>query len=314
MSQSFFGTRSSRVLGLLAPGNRYQTRERTIRRFPAVEPLEQRALLSNITASGVLSSTPVGSSFADTITLTNSSSSNSGIGTFWFAWTPSGTPFGANWGGPEDLLTSPPSAVTPPSGWTGSITTNTEVQGDGYGIEFTATSPASYLQPGSSLKFGFQTSEVLHLDGTSNTDVLLQEGRSYVFPGAPPVSGSGSLLFVNPATINSPPQVVGIAAVSSKKGLTSFTVSYNEALSAGSAHNSGLYHVFKGVTEVVKKHRITVFTKALAIKSVSPNSSATMVTITLAKPFKGIVEVRVVGTVTAANGVSMSVNSTQIES
>jgi sugar lactone lactonase YvrE len=110
-----------------------------------------------------------------------------------------------------------------------------------------------------------------------------------------------------PATTKSPPQVVGIAPVSSKKGLTSFTVSYNEALNAGSAHNSGLYHVFKGVTKVIKKHRITVFTKALAIKSVSPNSSATMVTITLAKPFKGTVEVQVQGTVTAANGVSNSV-------
>ena len=72
-------------------------------------------------------------------------------------------------------------------------------------------------------------------------------------------------------------------------------------------HNAGLYHVFKGVTKVVKKHRITVFTKALAIKSVSPNSGATMVTITLAKPFKGTVEVQVQGTVTAANGVSNSV-------
>jgi hypothetical protein len=48
-----------------------------------VESLERRALLANITASAVVSSTPVGANFDDT--LTNSASSGAAVGTFWYA-------------------------------------------------------------------------------------------------------------------------------------------------------------------------------------------------------------------------------------
>jgi hypothetical protein len=109
-----------------------------------------------------------------------------------------------------------------------------------------------------------------------------------------------------------PPQVMAIAPVSSKKSLTSLSVSYNEPLSSSSANNSALYHVFAAVTKVVKKHKQTLFTKALAIRGVSPSSSGNTVTITLAKPFKGTVQATVHGTVTAANGASSSVNTSMI--
>ena len=63
------------------------------------------------------------------------------------------------------------------------------------------------------------------------------------------------------------PQVSTIVPTSSKKGLTSFTVSYNEPLNSSSAGNSVLYHVFAAVTKIVKKHKETLFTKPLAIRA-----------------------------------------------
>jgi hypothetical protein len=65
------------------------------------------------------------------------------------------------------------------------------------------------------------------------------------------------------------------------------------------------------VTKIVKKHKETLFAKALAIRSVSPNSTSSTVTINLAKPFKGPVQVMVQGVITAGNGASDSVRFTQ---
>jgi hypothetical protein len=104
---------------------------------------------------------------------------------------------------------------------------------------------------------------------------------------------------------------MAIAGVSSRKGLSSVTVSYNEAVTA-SASNAAVYQVFEGVTKVVKKQKETVFTKALAIRAVSSNSGGNMVTINLAKPFKGTVQVTVEGTITAANNASNNISTSKI--
>ena len=109
-----------------------------------------------------------------------------------------------------------------------------------------------------------------------------------------------------------PPQVLTIAPVSSKQGLTGFTVNYNEPLGASSASNSVLYRIFAAVTKIVKKHKQRLFTRPLAIRSVSPSSSGNMVTINLAKRFKGTVQVTVQGTITATNGASSNVNTSTI--
>ena len=134
-----------------------------------------------------------------------------------------------------------------------------------------------------------------------------------VYAGNSSFQGSSSQ--ANEFTVNTAtptiPQVLAIAGVSSKKGLTSFTVSFNEPLSSSSASSSGLYQVFAAVTKIVKKHKETLFTKSLAIRSVSPNSTSSTVTINLAKPFKGRVEVMVQGNITARNGASNSVRFTQ---
>jgi hypothetical protein len=102
--------------------------------------------------------------------------------------------------------------------------------------------------------------------------------------------------------------VIVIAGVSSRKGLSALTVSYDEAVT-GSASSAALYHVFAGVKKVVKKRKETLFTKPLAIASVTPGSTPRAVTINLGKPYKGEVQVMVAGTVTAQNGGSSNIDT-----
>jgi hypothetical protein len=104
------------------------------------------------------------------------------------------------------------------------------------------------------------------------------------------------------------PQVTNIVPVNSKSGRTAVTVSYNEPLASFSVGNTLIYHVVGGVVKVVNKHKMTVFTKALAIKNVSPNSTDDTVTVNLTRPFKGSIQVTVSGIVIAANGESSNLN------
>jgi hypothetical protein len=112
-------------------------------------------------------------------------------------------------------------------------------------------------------------------------------------------SGSTSINVVTPT----PPQPTGIAGLGrSKKGLTSISLAFNEALESGSASNVDLYSVLGAV----KKKGKTVYNKKLHIKSVSYNAKADSVTIKLAKPYKGAVQVTVQGGLVAANGAKSS--------
>ena len=79
--------------------------------------------MATINASAVISSTAAGPDFNDTITLSNASSSDSGIGTFWFAWIPG-----------EDFLATSPISVSPPSGWSDNITNMGPGDGEGAGV------------------------------------------------------------------------------------------------------------------------------------------------------------------------------------
>jgi len=134
-----------------------------MRRFPQLEPLEGRALMASLAASAVISSTPAGSNFNYTIDLSNSSQSADSIGTFWYAWIPQ--PF-------EDFLATKPVSVTPPAGWTDTITNIGS--SDGYAIEFNASGTAN-VKPGSSLDFGF----------TSADTPASVNGDSVFYPGTP---------------------------------------------------------------------------------------------------------------------------------
>ena len=101
---------------------------------------------ATINAGAVISSTAAGPNFNYAITLTNASSSSSGIGTFWYAWVPG-----------QDFLATSPLSVSPPPGWTDNITN--AGAGDGFAIQFLANSPANDLQPGSSLNFSFTSAD-----------------------------------------------------------------------------------------------------------------------------------------------------------
>ena len=82
--------------------------------------------------------------------------------------------------------------------------------------------------------------------------------------------------------------------------MAAVNLSFNEALDPDSARTPGLYSALGAV----KIKRQTVFHKPLRIKSVSYNAGTNMVTLTLARPFKGAVQVTVHGGFKAANGAS----------
>ena len=139
MSRSYLGRRFDRILGAIVSGSGRRRRRERLGRFLRIESLEPRALLSNIIPSGVISSTPDGGAFDYTIAVSNSSTSTSGIGTFWFAWVPN-----------QNYLATNPISVTAPAGWTDQITHGSA---DGYGIQFVSENPAYDVQPGSSFRF-----------------------------------------------------------------------------------------------------------------------------------------------------------------
>ena len=170
MARSFLGTRLDRVWGARVRTGRRGGRPLGVHSLPRVEFLEDRTLLANITPSGLISSTPDGSNFAYTIALSNSNTSTSGIGTFWYSWVPG-----------EDFLATKPISVTPPTGWTDSITGGGA--SDGYAIEFIASTSDYDVQPGNSLNFQFTSADTpASVEGTSVFHTAYPVGTSYVYP------------------------------------------------------------------------------------------------------------------------------------
>ncbi len=191
MARSFFVRQLHRALGTLSPKSGHRRRRSWERRFTGLESLEGRALMATINASGVISSTPVGADFNDTITLSNASSSNSGIGTFWYAWVPG-----------EDFLATSPISVSPPTGWTDTITN--EGPSDGFAIQFVASSSVYDVQPGSSLNFSLETAESpASVNGNSVFYPGTPTSTATVYPGAP-FSDAGHIFVVTPAPTPTP--------------------------------------------------------------------------------------------------------------
>jgi hypothetical protein len=83
------------------------------------------------TASATISDTQLSpTSYKYTLTLSDAAGSPSPIGTFWFAWVPG-----------KDFLTTSPTSVTFPTGWTDNITHIGST--DGYAIQWLTSSPPS---------------------------------------------------------------------------------------------------------------------------------------------------------------------------
>jgi hypothetical protein len=203
-----------------------------------VESLERRALLANITASGVIGSTPDGANVDYSVALSNSGSSGAAVGTFWFAWI--ARPY-------EDFLATRPIAVTPPAGWTDSITHLGP--SDGYGILFTASSSADYVQPGSSLVFRFTSADTpASVDGNSTYYPGTPVATSVVYPTIA-YSDGGHQFVVTPGSTSSvpPPPPVTLSQVQpvfNKKHLVSeIRVTFSGAVDAPEAQETGVYRL-----------------------------------------------------------------------
>ena len=105
------------------------------------------------------------------------------------------------------------------------------------------------------------------------------------------------------------PQATGIVSVThSRKGITSITIGFNEALEPGSADNRGLYSVLEGV----KRRKKTVYSKADTIRSVSYDGNNHTAAIKLARAYKGMVYVTVDSGIVAADGASSSSDVTAV--
>ena len=95
--------------------------------------------------------------------------------------------------------------------------------------------------------------------------------------------------------------MTGLVSVAhTKKGVTSITLELSEAVEQSSATEVALYALDAGV----KKHKKTVYTKKVAIKSVSYQSGATTLTIYLKKPYKGVLQATVKPELVGADGLA----------
>src|SRR6202000_333521 len=126
------------------------------------------------------------------ITVTNTGTTT--IGTFWFGWEPG-----------EDFLPSAPLSTSSPTGWNPTLT-GAGNSFDGTAIEWVATSPGVFLQPGqSSSAFGFTSHDSLaKLAGNSPTSPATPAMTSLVYIGAPELD-PGFQLVVSEAPATPPP-------------------------------------------------------------------------------------------------------------
>jgi hypothetical protein len=238
MSRSLFGARLRQVFGTRTRASLAKQRRSRASGIPGVESLERRTLLANITASGVISSTSNSGNYDYSITLTNSASSSAAVGTFWYAWIAVPN---------EDFLATRPISVTPPAGWTDSITHSGSA--DGYAILYSASSPAYDIQPGSSLDFNFTSADApASVNGDSTYYPGTPAGTSFVYP-AIPFSDSGHQFVVTPApTLGGPPPspttLTLVQPVFNKKHLvTEILVTFSSAVNATEAQETGIYRL-----------------------------------------------------------------------
>jgi Ca2+-binding RTX toxin-like protein len=136
---------------------------------------------------------------------------------------------------------------------------------------------------------------------------ILNAGRDQVLTATlTPADSTDYSSVVATATINvlnatptSPPHATGvIAANHNRKGLISITVAFDEALNPELVNNPGLYSVRGGV----KAHGKTVHGKTVRIRAVNYDDTAHTVTINLARPSKGLVQVTIRPGIVAADG------------
>jgi hypothetical protein len=152
--------------------------------------------LAALSATATISSTPDGSNFDYTVSVTDNGTTD--IGTFWFAWTPPGDPT------EYDFLPTPPSAEAGPSGWTAPLVTAFP----GTSIEYHNVS-GSPISPGQTGTFTFTSSDSpTTLQGKQFGTFPITE--SFIYEGAPEV---GSFSQVNPVFVVPEPSSAALLAL-----------------------------------------------------------------------------------------------------
>jgi hypothetical protein len=133
-----------------------------------------------IDVNATFSSVPAGVDYDYTITLNNTASSTVGVETFWFGWVPG-----------ENFMKTSPISVTPPSGWTDTVTHGGAA--DGYAIQFaTSTTP---VNPGQNMMFQFTSADTpSEMAGNSVYYSTTPVGTSYVYENAPFASPSATFV------------------------------------------------------------------------------------------------------------------------
>jgi hypothetical protein len=120
----------------------------------------------------------------------------------------------------------------------------------------------------------------------------------WISPGTNPdmTTGQGLAALTGPIPA---PHVTHVAALEhAKKGTTALTIAFSEPLESHQAKNPHLYRILAGVTV----HHKTVYRGALKISHIIYNGATNTVTLDLAEPHKGAVELIIARGVLAANG------------
>jgi hypothetical protein len=146
--------------------------------------------LAALSATATISTTSVSAPYDYKVNVTNTG--DSGIGTFWFAWTPPGQPV------EYDFLPSPGNPTTMPGGWLGY-----DVSGfPGYSLEFYNYS-GSNIGPGQTGLFEFTSNDSpATLAGTSLGFPIT---KSVIYAGSPLV---GTAAFVSVTAVPEPASIV----------------------------------------------------------------------------------------------------------
>ena len=137
----------------------------------------------------------------------------------------------------------------------------------------------------------------------SFTGLTLDRGGTYVLQaqGAGLVPSPALNITVEP-THPTEPRVTGVSAVSSRRGLTTIVIAFDQALDPSSASDPGRYAALGAVT----RRRRTTYARPVRLGVVSYTAGARMVTVRLARPYRGAVQVTVRAGLLGAAGVATS--------
>jgi hypothetical protein len=131
-------------------------------------------------------------------------------------------------------------------------------------------------------------------------------GWSVTPPSAPPAHLYN---LSSPQAPGNGPQPIGNVGITrSSHGVTALTITFNKALNPGSATNRGIY----SLEGVVRNRGRLVVAKHIAIRGAQYDDSSHAVTLILAKPYKGKLEVRVEPGLVAATGATSSAEFVEI--